>query len=482
MSALEHLRTELGAADELIKVQVAAGMNRSNLLDSHYNAILEICTQCSDISAHDVLSLTKLCNASPFTDAQKTEFAALFNSMRKLPKKKNSNTTQHCLFFENMIDTVRMRTLRCTPLSRMARAQLIAQVGRMINLHKPCEKTLFRMVQIMAWTESSADEWSQTDVWNWMNKLQIFLKAKSTSKHTEVAQTMLYDFPPSAADLPDDIKALYDNIGGVPPELNIPALDTVLSDKNKRGGRSPAAPSKDPAWMKNLSPSEREEARQAIQPKTHTEPAPVKKESSSSSNERDNNRDLDSLAAQLKSEQLLRTSLALGTRAPEVKGEPVGEPIVKGEDEDKDIKPVKIEPMPSDNALADMETELLNAAKARACAKKDTKKRPASAITGMVKKRPSAKRPASSIQKFSKEALHLNKVVKMDDVFDTIKARFLAMQQCAKDRNKMSSQAYQNGVKRAKDRKAKDEHAKEFGRMCLSKISKCWGDYWGEDE
>ena len=88
MSALEHLRTELGAADDLITAQVAAGMNRNKLLESHYNAILEICTECSDISAQDVLTLTKLGNKSPFTDAQKTELAAMFNSMRKLPKRK----------------------------------------------------------------------------------------------------------------------------------------------------------------------------------------------------------------------------------------------------------------------------------------------------------------------------------------------------------------------------------------------------------
>lgn len=315
MNSLDELRNELSSLSELIKVQIESGMNADELNASHFAVVNELIATCKEFASPDVLSLTKLINASPFSHSQKKDLAALVDGMRKAPKsKKSSNQTQHCFFFENLIDTPRMRDLRCTPMTRMSRALTIAEVARMLKLHKPCERTLFRMVQILAWTEQGSGEWDQATVFAWMDKLQIFVKATSTRTKVADVTSVVVDYPMTANGLPADMQALYAEIGGIPPELDLPMLDTILSDKNMRGGRGKPGSSKkaEPAWLKKLSPSEQEEARNVIAsscktepPTCKTEPTPCKSEPGSSSS---NERNLESLASRLKSEQLLRSS------------------------------------------------------------------------------------------------------------------------------------------------------------------------------
>jgi hypothetical protein len=101
MNSLDELRNELSSLSELIKVQIESGMNADELNASHFAVVNELIATCKEFASPDVLSLTELINASPFSHSQKKDLAALVDGMRKAPKsKKSSNQTQHCSFFE----------------------------------------------------------------------------------------------------------------------------------------------------------------------------------------------------------------------------------------------------------------------------------------------------------------------------------------------------------------------------------------------
>ena len=395
------LRTELLQVSSLVDEQTAAGMDRTDMISSHYESMLSMGANLENLSSADVLALTKASNNGPWTDHQKQELCRLFDARKGSAKsKKKKGQTQKCIWFENMIPTPKMAMIRTKRLSRLSRAQVIAECARDIGLHSPDESTLFRMVSILFWSEISHDidddddhAFTQDDVFDWMNKIQSFIKAKCSAKHVEMP--FLLEYPVCADMLPKPIKASYGD--EVPPEVQIPQLDTILADKNKRGKRNPkgAEKSRDPPWMKNLSEADREQARRDLCQVKIEQPNPKAKAAphlipASSYNAEDDARDkLVMLASRVKQDQLVRSTFAHGVKM---------EPDKKKEEEDTKTE-VKEEPDNEhdgheDTSIDDMENHMIAAAKARATDKK-AKKRPASCGTIPPMKRPAIAKAAA---------------------------------------------------------------------------------------
>jgi hypothetical protein len=497
---VNELRTELLQVSPLVDEQASAGMDRTELISSHFESMLSMGAGLNNITSTDVLALTKASNNGPWNDYQKKELGRIFNARKceAQGKKKKNGLTQKCLWFENMLPTAKMAMVRSKRLSRLSRAQVIAECARDIGIHSPEENTLFRMVSLLFWGELNHDldddddrAFTQQEVFDWMNKIQAFIKAKSSTKHADLP--FIIDYPVSADLLPNEIKACYG--GEVPPDVVIPQLDTILADKNKRGNdvrkrtSTGAEPSQDPTWMKHLSKEHREQARRDLNPvkleqstpKVKAEPYPMP--ASGSNVDADTQDKLAMLASRLKQEQLLRDNFAQRVKPdPEMKKEDKEEP--------KDIKLEHEGHFETGGSIDEMERNMLEATRARKKTKDEKatvaklKKRPAGSCdpTPHPKKKPAiakaaAKETHTTIKTFSKAALNLERKIDMTSVMKEVKARIEQLDFTPSNRNKVTSQAYAAGVRFALTLKAKEEIAKKFGRMQLSKASAMWNKY-----
>ena len=126
---------------------------------------------------------------------------------------------------------------------------------------------------------------------------------------------------------------------------------------------------------------------------------------------------------------------------------------------------------------------MFEASQARKYAKNNTRKRPASSEPKPpIKKRPAAAKDAAKeahtkITTFSKAALNLERKIDMTGIMKDVQTKLEGLENTAANRNKVTSKAYAAGVRMALNLKAKDEIAKEFGRMQLSKASSAWLKY-----
>ena len=90
---------------------------------------------------------------------------------------------------------------------------------------------------------------SQDDVNDTMNTLQTFLKSQPAHQNVEYIE----NYPPTAELLPTSIQQkAFGGADSLPPEQQIPELNTILGTNKMRGGRSHAAGKKQPSWMQHV--------------------------------------------------------------------------------------------------------------------------------------------------------------------------------------------------------------------------------------
>jgi hypothetical protein len=127
--------------------------------------------------------------------------------------------------------TVMLKLKDTTKYSITSRLSILAGAARSLGLELVDNKTLYRMVAIIAWQEGNHDM-AQEQVWQHMTTLQTFLQTS-----VRVPVEFLAEYPPTAELLPADIKESAFGSGELPPELNLADLDTVLGGNKMRGGR-----------------------------------------------------------------------------------------------------------------------------------------------------------------------------------------------------------------------------------------------------
>lgn len=226
---------ELSSAQSLLEAQVAAGMEESDVKEQMCRSWM------SRISCHPALkgsqksALTSAITAGPWDPHQRKNLAAavLANGVR-VPKHKGKDRRQNqkAHNIENLLSMELMMKLKdAGKYSLTSRLSLLASHAKTLGIENPDNGTLFRMVSIVAWCDPKVS-FDQQAVWQHMNTLQKYVKSGSPSK-----VEYLVDFPPSAQLLPADVREAAFPDGILPPELNIPELDTVLANCKQRGER-----------------------------------------------------------------------------------------------------------------------------------------------------------------------------------------------------------------------------------------------------
>ena len=81
-TSVQILRTELLQVSSLIDEQTSAGMDRAELISSHYQSMLSMGASLKDITSTEVLELTKASNSGPWSDQQKKELGSIFNARK----------------------------------------------------------------------------------------------------------------------------------------------------------------------------------------------------------------------------------------------------------------------------------------------------------------------------------------------------------------------------------------------------------------
>ena len=127
------------------------------------------------------------------------------------------------------------RDVKSKEVSLVSSAYNIARVAISINLINPDQPTLFRMVSILAYGEGNYD-FSQDDVFKYMDKAQNFVKDGRSDKDLPY----LEQYPASAKDLPQGLKAAYGDT--MPVDVEIPDLESILAGMKQRGRRKSATP------------------------------------------------------------------------------------------------------------------------------------------------------------------------------------------------------------------------------------------------
>jgi hypothetical protein len=266
-----------------------------------------------------------------------------------------------------------MVKLRDHRLSRASRLSLLAAEARNIGVENADEKTLYRLVQIIAYCEGNF-EFSQDQVWQYMDQLQTFIK--SVPRRKELPYLEYY--PVTADLLPDELKRHAFN-SELPVNVDIPELATVLGTSKMRGRPTgKRSQEKVPKWLSNVPEEHRHAVMTALNFKAHvTERAPAATSS-------DNNLPV---AAPPSTAGPTTAPIAdcFRFQAPsQIKAAPLTQSVDDADDE--------VDQTADPNTIDDLELALVGALSARktsASKRAPTKGKPAAANTALMK-RPAA--------------------------------------------------------------------------------------------
>ena len=229
---------------------MAAGLSRSDVVDSLYNSWTARLSLLAKIPASKAADLTKAFSGDdqPWTPDQRASLAqAIFD--KQTGTKKGAvlamahprNPMQTCIHFENFITEDEWAKLRTHTLESSSMA-LLATRASQINLREASEPTLFRIVAIFCFCHKK-EHVSQEEAVTIKQNLQKHLKLAPHTKMEGSARIVHYPF--AADGLPPDlILRAYPN--GVPPVVVIPELDTILGTNKMRTSKSA------PSWLSHV--------------------------------------------------------------------------------------------------------------------------------------------------------------------------------------------------------------------------------------
>jgi hypothetical protein len=260
MASPEDLARELGDVGGLITAQVAAGMNREEVMQSVFNSWASRLGACAKMTPKSKTMLTTAIQQGPWECQQRKDLASIVlggSGTQSASKKANSRRpNQSALKFENLMRAETMVKLRnAGNFSRISRMSIIAAEARYQGIECPSQPTLLRMVSILAYGENNFDM-TQEEVHGCMDTIQTFIKSVPRNSQLEYIQ----HYPVSAALLPDSLKKALFPDGALPPEVHVPELDTILKLHKMRGRHYPKGrKERVPAWLAEV-PEDRREA------------------------------------------------------------------------------------------------------------------------------------------------------------------------------------------------------------------------------
>ena len=244
---------ELACVGELLAAQIDAGQIREDVLECMFRSWMQRLSHATHITTHKAKTLlTQAINTGPWTSDQCRDLAACVLAGKKTASTAARRSNQKAHNFENLLPIAAAIALRdVATFSLTSRLSIVASAARVLGLELPDNKTLYRMVAVVAYY---GGEWgmSQEQVWDNMNILQGYMQCSGRKPACE----FLSEYPPTSVLLPSDIKvAAYGSEDNLPPEVNIPELDTILGVTKMRGSRKARTQSHSKAQASNTAKS-----------------------------------------------------------------------------------------------------------------------------------------------------------------------------------------------------------------------------------
>ena len=263
MASPEHIARELEDVEGLVAAQVAAGLDREEVLQSLFNSWAARLSTCVKMNDKSKTMITESIRKGPWDSDQVRDLASIV--LGKVGQKKSSKSSrrpnQKCVNFENFVTMECMAKLRdAQKYSRLTRCSFLASAARLVGLECPDAPTLYRMVALLAYCEQTYDL-SQDDTFKYMDIIQDFIKSVPRSKNLEYIE----HYPSSASSLPADFQAIaYPD--GVPPDLEIHELGSILGNNKMRGRPPTGKSSKVPDWVQSVPDEYKDKVMNMLKP------------------------------------------------------------------------------------------------------------------------------------------------------------------------------------------------------------------------
>jgi hypothetical protein len=402
MSSPEQLARELEDVPALIDAQVAAGLDRDEVVQSLFRSWTARLSTCATMNDKGKTLMTQTIRHGPWDEQQVKDMASIILVGKPSAKSKASNRrpNQKCSHFENFIPMQTMIKLRdVTKYSQLSRASMLAGAARAIGIELPDQPTLYRVVSILAHTEQDFD-YTQEKVFSLMDTIQQFIKSVPRMS----SLPWLEHYPLTAATLPDEIRSAAFPDGELPVELEIPELAMVLGSHKMKGRDS--TKKKAPDWLSSVPEDLRDTVLAAVQQGTVASPKEGRSKSSGASTP--------SAIASVPSEapaghmpvhtaDVFRFAIAQQPAAPTQSATPTAETDPWEAEHANALQDAK--------TIEELETNMVAALKGRrADAEADTVARKPAAATDALKKRPSSsigthiKKPAAAARRVPKSS------------------------------------------------------------------------------
>jgi hypothetical protein len=495
-----HMDKELRSVTSLIDAQKDAGIPKDVAMKSLVTSWKRRLSSLPPLQADQITTLTTAINSGPWCAEDRVALATMLldkqdnNVAMGGPKTRRS--MQKCSRFENMITEREWRAVRTLGILPAAVIQILALRAWLIGIECPSEKEcLKRMVAIYAFALRL--DLAQTPILDVKTKLSAAITGLGTKR--DVKLPFLTEYPVSAKDLPEDIKAYaYPEPNQFPVDVNFPELDCILGTSKIRGGKSNS-------WMQNVPDKYQKLLAMHMKGSMDLRIEPDKEPSASSAYNpapAPYVRDQSSIAFQ---NQWLPQKPTMGPPRPSCARAPLALQDAPAAIDDDDDASKGSEASLVD--LEEMEREMLSAVKGRSVSKKPaiapqaaaavaaadgaanpltTVMKAAPAVKARPKPVPAAlKRPASSVAKPAAAAKAKlaaapakaappmkNAIINIDmsDVFDGMRVAFGE----GISQNAFKCRAYNRAENRALNKGHDAETAKEFAREMHLKAKDLW--------
>ena len=489
---------DLHDANGLIESQTAVGLDRDEVINAMFNELAFKVKSLQATSAADKRTLTDAIGNGPWDSEQMKELATLVRAGGCPSPTSIKRKNQRCFNFENYLVQDAWVYLKSKEHSRIARTSMLATCHAKAGIELPCERTLYRGIQILNYCDDTYDM-HERQVQSEMAKLQTAIK-----HHRRASIPFIVDYPTSPSQLSPDIANLIYADGRTPVDVDIPELDGILQGSRMRGSRD-SVPAK-MAWLQHVPETLRASVAEHVarRPAQSSKIQPNKSEPDDRYYDQPNKSEPDaryrdgqqhSLASHMPCLPLYRTRQlpvlpweSAGS-APQAKLSPPNVGVDNGSDSDDDVGgdctlapeaagsacPGSVEAM-ENRLLAASSTRKLAGAAAKKAAKRTSRKKGTAnsdAASGgahhVIRKRLCGKQSVRGTYLDIKKGT--GKAIDMSDIFATLRADFSKL-----TKNAFTSRAYKYGKSRATNAEWSDNAALDHARFQHKEASKLWAN------
>ena len=242
----EELVRDLGCVHGLMVASVEAGIDKDDAMKSMYNSWARRLESIPRLVGDDAQHILAAITAGPWSTTQRKELASKLMENQEelaLSVKTSRRKMQQCLNFENAIPTREWSKIRGVGVITATIISVLGLRAWLIGIECASEKTLQRMVAILALCTGT--NYDQAEIDNIKIQLQCAIKSHGTKRPAGVKIPYIIQYPVSASDYPTSILNYAYDGQPLPVDVCFPELDTIL-------GTAKCRTPKEPSWMQHI--------------------------------------------------------------------------------------------------------------------------------------------------------------------------------------------------------------------------------------